>query len=214
MDAYGSVKIFEKELMRYSGAPYAVTVDSCSNALSLCCQYPLLEVKTLPEIEIPAVTYPSVASAIVHAGGRIKFYQDNSWQKIGWYILHPTGIIDSAKYLARNMFIEMRKKFNHPFIYVCLSFHAKKTIPIGRGGMILTDDEEGSKWLRAARFDGRHEKPLQDDSLAMAGWNCYMTPEQASRGLVQMQWISDYNLLEPDPYTDLSHYKFFTKANR
>ncbi len=214
IDAYGSVREFERVLVEYSGAPYAITVDSCGNALALCCQCPSLQVKTLPEIEIPAVTYPSVASAIVHAGGRVKFYHDNRWQKIGWYELHPTGIVDSAKYMARGMFDEIKKLLNKEFVYICLSFHAKKSIPIGRGGVILTDDEEVSKWVRAARFDGRHEKPLQDDIMVMAGWNCYMTPEQASRGLVLMQWLTDYNVLEADPYTDLSQYKFFTEANR
>lgn len=214
IDAYGSVRVFEKELERYSGAPYAVTVDSCGNALALCCRYPSLEVKTLSEIKIPAVTYPSAASAVVHAGGRVKFYHDNSWQKVGWYELSPTGIIDSAKYIARNMFPELKKMLDYEYLYVCLSFHAKKSIPIGRGGVILTNDEVGARWLRVARFDGRHEKPLQDDLLVMAGWNCYMTPEQASRGLVLMQWLSDFNILEPDPYTDLSKYEFFTEANR
>jgi len=156
-DVYGSVREFEKSLMEYSGAPYAVGVDSCSNALALCCQY--RQVKKYSEVEIPAITYPSVASAIVHAGGRIKF-DDREWQHLGWFSLNPTGIVDSAKYLAKNMFNEIREKLGVPFLYICLSFHAKKTIPIGRGGMILTNDEEGARWIRVARFDGRHEKYL------------------------------------------------------
>jgi len=213
IDAYCSVREFEKSISEYSNSPYVVTVDSCSNALALCCQCPLLHVKELPEIEIPAITYPSVASAIVHAGGRIKFHRSN-WQERGWYELLPTGIIDSAKYLARDMFTEMKDTVKRTEIYVCLSFHAKKTIPIGRGGVILTNSKEGAEWLRTARFDGRHERPLQEDTLMMPGWNCYMTPEQASRGLVMMQWLPDFNLLKPDPYTDLSQYSFFTGANR
>jgi len=214
MDAYGSVHEFEKCIAEYTGAPYVVTVDSCSNAMALCCQYPLLYVRTLPEIEIPSITYPSVASAIVHAGGRIKFIKDTYWQKKGWYELNPTGIIDSAKYISRNMFNEIKEELKHEHVYICLSFHAKKSVPIGRGGAILTNDRESVDWLRAARFDGRHEKPLQADFLVMPGWNCYMTPEQASRGLVLMQWLPDFNLLDPDPYTDLSQYEFFTGANR
>lgn len=211
MDVYGSVREFEKALMEYSGAPYAVGVDSCSNALALCCQY--RQVKAFLEIEIPAITYPSVAAAVVHAGGRIKF-DGRKWQHLGWFVLQPTGIVDSAKYLARNMFNEIKDIVGDPFIYVCLSFHGKKSIPIGRGGMVLTNDEEGARWIRVARFDGRHEKYLQEDQLEMAGWNYYMTPEQASRGLVLMQWLTDFNVLEADPYTDLSQYKFFTEANR
>jgi dTDP-4-amino-4,6-dideoxygalactose transaminase len=214
MDAYGSVREFERYIAEYTGAPHVVTVDSCSNALVLCCNYPPLRVRVLPEVEIPSITYPSVASAIVHAGGRIKFCKEMCWQEKGWYELNPTGIIDSAKYLSRNMFMEIKNESKQAYVYICLSFHAKKSVPIGRGGAILTNDKESVEWFRAARFDGRHEKPLQDDTLVMPGWNCYMTPEQASRGLVLMQWLSDFNLLEPDPYTDLSQYKFFTGANR
>jgi dTDP-4-amino-4,6-dideoxygalactose transaminase len=214
MDPYRSVKDFEKALMDYTTAPYAIAVDSCSNALALCCHCPSLQIKDYPEIEIPAVTYPSVASAIVHAGGRIKFNLTLPWQQVGWYELSPLGIVDSAKYLARGMFIEIKKKLNNRSIYICLSFHAKKAIPLGRGGMILTDNKEVAEWLKMARFDGRHEKPLHKDSLAMAGWNFYMTPEQASRGLMLMQWLPDFNLLKPDPYMDLSQYNFFTEANR
>jgi hypothetical protein len=161
---------------------------------------------------MPAETYPSTAAAVVHAGGRIKFNK-NAWQSVGWYELAPSGIVDSAKYLSRNMFGEIKDKLGGRPAYICLSFHAKKAIPIGRGGMILTDVKEVADWLRLARFDGRHEKPLHEDLLEMAGWNCYMTPEQASRGLMLLQWLPDFNLLPPDPYTDLSQYNFFSEAN-
>jgi len=205
MDAYGSVREFERSIAEYTGAPYAVSVDSCSNALALCCQY--RKVWEYAEVEVPAITYPSAASAVVHAGGRVKF-TDLEWQRKGWYEMSPTGIVDSAKYLARGMFDEIDRPF------ICLSFHIKKTIPIGRGGMILTYSQEAYEWLKAARFDGRHETWLQKDTLGMAGWNCYMTPEQASRGLALMQWLPDRNILPPDPYQDLSQYSFFTEANR
>ena len=125
MDVYGSVREFEKALMEYSGAPYAVGVDSCSNALALCCQY--RQVKAFLEIEIPAITYPSVAAAVVHAGGRIKF-DDRKWQHLGWFVLQPTGIVDSAKYLARNMFNEIKdmifKILNKEGIVITFGYHS------------------------------------------------------------------------------------------
>ena len=213
MDPYRSVREFEYQILEYTGSPYAIAIDSCSNALLLCCHLPSVRIKEISEIDIPSITYPSVASAVVHAGGRINFIE-NDWQRKGWYELNPTGIVDSAKYLSKNMFKEIYEVLDREFIYVCLSFHAKKSIPIGRGGAILTNNKEANSWLRAARFDGRHEKPLHEDTLEMAGWNCYMTPEQASRGLVLMQWLPDYNLLESDPYLDLSKYDFFKRANR
>ena len=41
---YQIVKMFEEEIAAYTGAKYAVTVDSCTNALFLVCKY--LQVKT------------------------------------------------------------------------------------------------------------------------------------------------------------------------
>ena len=50
--------------------------------------------------------------------------------------------------------------------------------------MILTDDEDAVEWFKKARHDGREEGvPLKDCKYDMLGWNCYMTPEQAARGL-------------------------------
>ena len=203
MDAYKVVREFEKEMAIYMGAPFAVSVESCSAALFLSCLY--CKVKDIPEIIIPKYTYPSVPASIINAGGRVAF-EDINWQSDGWYYLVKTNIIDSAKNLSKNRYIKNR--------LTCLSFHAHKPLAIGRGGMILTDDEKAVEWLKRARFDGRHEQSLHNDTLAMVGWNMYMTPEQAARGLELLQWLPDKNITPPDPYQDLSKYKFYTEANR
>ena len=36
---YKVVQMFEEEVAIYTGAPYAISVDSCTNALFLCLQY-------------------------------------------------------------------------------------------------------------------------------------------------------------------------------
>ena len=36
---YKIVTMFEEEIASYTGAPYAVSIDSCTNALFLCCKY-------------------------------------------------------------------------------------------------------------------------------------------------------------------------------
>ena len=205
--AYDSVRSFEQAMCEYTGARYAVAVESCSAALFLSCLY--LKVKSYDEIIVPKYTYPSVAASIVNAGGRIKF-EDIEWQDKGYYELSPIGIIDSAKMLSRNMYINVGSA---PF--VCISFHVRKSLPIGRGGMILTYFDDACEWLRCARHDGRHDREvLEDDVLEMPGWNMTMTPEQAARGLCLMENLKDENILPRDPYQDLSQYKFFTEANR
>ncbi|MBU2685830.1 MAG: DegT/DnrJ/EryC1/StrS family aminotransferase [Gammaproteobacteria bacterium] len=202
--AYDVVRLLESEVAEFCSAPFGVAVESCSAAIFLCLKY-LQHKNDLPEtIKIPRFTYPSVANAVIHCGSVCDFH-DAKWQKDGYYVLRPTNIVDSAKYMAREMY--KRDGFNKHF--VCLSFHAKKTVPVGRGGMILTDDKNAVEWLKCARFDGRHEKALHEDTLAFAGWNMMLTPEQAARGLELMQWLKDENLLPPDPYTDLSKYSFY-----
>jgi len=203
MDAYKIVRDFEKAIAEFTGAPFAVSVESCSAAIFLSCLF--YKVKNISEVIIPKYTYPSVPASIINAGGRVIF-KDINWQKKGWYRLKNTIIIDSAKKLSRRMYIPNR--------LICLSFHAHKPLAIGRGGMILTDDEKAVEWLKRARFDGRHEQSLHDDKLAMVGWNMYMTPEQAARGLELLQWLLGKNITAPDPYQDLSKYKFYTEANR
>ncbi len=86
--------------------------------------------------------------------------------------------------------------------------------PIGRGGMILTDDEEASKWFKLARFDGRDEIPLQDQKdITVVGFNAYMTPEQALRGLELFETIKNKDLPDLDVtkqnYPDLSKYEIY-----
>ena len=203
MNAYQVVKDFEQAIAEFTGAPFAVSVESCSAAIFLSCLW--CKVKDIKEIIIPKITYPSVPASIINAGGRVAFREDE-WQNLGYYLLWNTLVIDSAKNLSRDIYV--------PGFFMCLSFHAHKPLGIGRGGMILTDDEKAFEWFKIARFDGRHEQSLHNDKLAMVGWSMYMTPEQAARGLELLQWLPDKNIASLDSYQDLSKYEFYTEANR
>tara|TARA_Y100000588_G_C14164690_1_gene886387 strand:- start:468 stop:1091 length:624 start_codon:yes stop_codon:yes gene_type:complete len=171
VNAFKVVKHFEEKVAEYTGARYAVAIDSCTNAIFLCCKY--LDVKL---VTIPARTYLSIPMSIIHSGGKVVFDKNmkvNNWS--GLYQLKPYPIWDSAKRLTSNMYI--------PGAYMCLSFHAKKLLPIGKGGMILCDDKVSANWFKKARYEGRSEKSYLDDNVKSLGWNMYMTPEQAARGL-------------------------------
>jgi dTDP-4-amino-4,6-dideoxygalactose transaminase len=95
-----------------------------------------------------------------------------------------------------------------PGFFYCLSFHYSKHIPIGRGGMILTDDKKAVNWFRVMRNDGRREIPKELDDVKLMGWNFYMTPEQAARGLSLYYWRI-HGKKDPKDidmgYTDISH---------
>ena len=84
--------------------------------------------------------------------------------------------------------------------------------------MILCDDYEAYKWFQQARYEGRHtaDKVLyKEDNFSMIGWNMYMTPEQAAKGLELFEKMADEN---PDQESsgsskDLSIYPIYTNQN-
>lgn len=193
------VQMFEEEVAEYTGAPYAVSVDSCTNALFLVCKY--LEVN---EVTIPSQTYLSVPMSIIQAGGEVVFDKTpltNHWQ--GVYQLKPYPIYDSAKRFTSNMYI--------PNSFMCLSFHIKKSLGIGKGGMILTDSKEAVGWFKRARYEGRSEKYYKEDNITSMGWNMYMTPQEAAHGLCLMQNYPKHSedAREINGYRDLTEFDFF-----
>ena len=194
---YKIVSMFEEEIAEYTGAPYAISVDSCTNALFLCLKYLKVEGK---KIDVPKHTYLSVPMSIIHAGG-IPVFKDIHW--LGIYQLKPLPIYDSAKRLTSNMYI--------PQSFMCLSFHIKKQISIGKGGMILTDDKESVSWFKKARYEGRSEVFYKDDNIDMLGWNMYMTPQQAAHGLALFQQYPSHveDMGEAGGYGDLTKNKVF-----
>jgi dTDP-4-amino-4,6-dideoxygalactose transaminase len=201
---YKIVQMFEEEISLYTGAPYAISVDSCTNALFLICKF--LEVK---EVTIPSKTYLSVPMSIIHSGGEVVFDKreiTNHWS--GIYQLKPYPIYDAAKRLTSNMYI--------PNSYMGISFHIKKHLGIGKGGMILTDNEEASIWFKKARYEGRSEKFYKDDNIENLGWNMYMTPQEAAHGLSLLQNYPLHNrdLDEINGYRDLTEFKIFENCKK
>jgi len=192
---YKIVQMFEEEVAEYTGAPYAVSVDNCTNAIFLCCKY-----LKVGRVIIPSKTYLSVPMAIIHAGGRVVFY-DIKWK--GIYQLEPYCIYDAAKRFTSGMYLDGT--------FMCLSFHIKKHLKMGKGGMILTDNPEAVKWFKKARYEGRSEKLYHDDDIDMLGWNMYMTPQQAAHGLALMQNMPQHNpdLKENNGYRDLTEFTIF-----
>lgn len=166
------IRQFERAIAKHCNAPYGVAVESCSAALLLCCLYLKVE-----EVTIPKKTYFSVPMSIKHAGGKVR-YVDKNWR--GAYQLKPYPIIDSAMRFKKGMY--------QPGAFQCLSFQYSKHIPIGRGGMILTDNKKAVKWFQVMRNDSRKEIPKEKDRVTLTGFNFYMTPEQAARGLSLYYW--------------------------
>lgn len=214
---------FEKELAKYTGAPYVICVDNQSNGLFLALYY-FLKVKNKeintdwhndkwisPRIDVPQRTYPSVPCEVIHAGGEVNFTKVEGETIKGAYQLTPTNVWDSALRFTADMYI--------PNSMMCVSFTgAYKHFKLSKGGAILLDDLDAYKWLKKARFSGRDECSYHDDNFddnPVIGWNFYMMPELSARGLLLMNqfYNSDGTKKHNEdlelPYPDLSKFKLW-----
>lgn len=202
---YKITEEFEEALAKYTGAPYVITVDNASNALFLCLMYEDVKGK---EITIPSRTYPSVPCEIIHAGAKVKFEEVSGTTIKGAYQLKGSKTWDSALRFTTNMYI--------PGSHMCISFTGPyKHFKLSKGGAILTDDYKAHLWFKRARYSGRRECSYHDDNFDMLGWNFYMMPELAARGLLLMNQFYDSkgNAKHNDdlemPYPDLSKFDVY-----
>ena len=174
------IDIFEKKVAKFAGSKYAVALDCCSHGLFLCMKY----LECQGTITIPKHTYVSTPMQIIHAGCKVNF-EDLEWS--GVYQLKPYPIWDGAVRWRKDMFVGGDN-------LQVVSFQIKKRVPIGRGGIIMTNSKEAYNWLKYASYDGRDlNKYYADDDFAMIGWHYYMTPEDAARGILLMDQIPDIN---------------------
>ena len=204
---YRVTEEFEKALSDYTGAPYVVTVDNASNAIFLALMYENVKGKV---ISIPCRTYPSVPCEIIHAGAKVSFEPVEGNKIKGAYQLKPTNVWDSALRFTADMYI----KDSH----MCISFTGPyKTFKLSKGGAILTDNYEAYLWFKRARYSGRRECSYHDDNFDMLGWNFYMMPELAARGLLLMNQFYNldgtkkHNVDLEMPYPDLSKFSVYTE---
>lgn len=170
--SFDTVKKFEDAIAEFYGAPYAVATDCCTHAIELCLRY-------LPKrkIKIPTRTYISVPFTAK------KLDIDWGWDLNEWndyYFIGNTRIVDAAVYWKRNGYL--------PNTWMCLSFQFQKHLSLGRGGMILLDNEKDAENLKKMSYDGRvPDVPWRDQNIDSMGYHYYMTPETAQRGLDSLE---------------------------
>lgn len=165
------VDLFEKKVAEFFGAPYGVATDCCSHAIELSLRV-LEQPKT--QVSIPVHTYMSVPMTVEKIGQPWRFV-DIPWENE--YRLDPLPIVDAARAWQANSYQQGT--------LTCLSFQFKKHIPIGRGGMILTDNLEHYNRLQRMVRDGRDRALLWiEDDITEFGYHYYMTPEDAARGIL------------------------------
>jgi len=195
--------MFESALSEFTGAPYVIVLDRCTNAILLCAKYLQSKSDIKLDISIPNNTYMSVPMTLRNYGFLTKFHHEE-WNK--GYELSP-GIWDFAVGLEKNMYVAEQMQ--------CLSFQQKKSIPIGTGGAILLDNKEAYDTLKRMRHDGRvtHKGVAQEinenpDDIIM-GYHFNMTPDQAAKGILLLNQTSSYPIGSWDNYPNISELKCF-----
>ena len=180
-DPWDVVEMFEQEVADFAGCDYGIALDNCTDGLFLCLKFlrGRTDIWGAPEtVTIPNKTYCSVPMTIINSGHKVEF-EDVEWS--GVYRLKPYPIYDGATRWTEGMY-EAEDGFQ------VVSFQLKKRIPIGKGGMILTNNKDAVEWFKMMRYEGRHNPiPYEKDTFGLIGYNMYMTPEDAARGLILMK---------------------------
>ncbi len=205
--AYAVVDAFEAELCDYTGAPFAVAVNSCTASLLLALTWERLK-NGHEAVELPTRTYIGVLQSALNAGYSIE-WNPEPWDHL--YELLPTNVFDSARSIAQGMW----NCGDWSGTFICLSFHVEKQLRTG-GGAIITDNAEAADWFRAARMDGRPPGSPIEQSV-FPGWHFPMDPTFAAAGLNVLSRWNDKGYspepLEPTVYPDLSLLDFSNSQN-
>ena len=212
---YKVTEEFEEKLADYTGARFAVTLDNMSNGLFLSLYYEHVVMnRTADTITIPNRTYPSVPCEIIHAGLKVGFRKVKGKTIKGAYQMEGSNVWDSALTFTADMY--------KPNTHMCVSFTGPyKHFKLSKGGAILTDDYDAYNWFKRARYSGRRAVSYHEDNLDMLGWNFYMMPELAARGLLLMGQFYEVGTgkkkVNEDlelSYPDLSKFEIYTKGNK
>ena len=207
------VERFELAVAALVGRQHAVAVSSGTAALQLALK--VLNVGPGDEVLCPALSWPSPAHVSRVAGAKVRFVDVDQaeWNsrpesfrearrgstKVAIVIdqfgnparateireaLGALPIIEDAACALGSRFV------NGPCGSLgrisCLSFHPRKILTTGEGGMCLTDDDELADQLRTLRNHGQ----LRGEFVVAAG-NYRMTEMAAALGLAQLQRLDD-----------------------
>jgi dTDP-4-amino-4,6-dideoxygalactose transaminase len=165
---------FENKIAEFFGSKYAIAVDSCTHGLELCLRY-TKETK----INVPKRTYLSVPFLAKKIGIQLE-WRDENWEN--YYTLNygDRKIIDAAVLWEKNSYI--------PNTFMCVSFQYQKHLSLGRGGIILLDNQIDYISLKKMSYDGRLPNiPWREQDIDTVGFHYYMTPETAKMGLDKLE---------------------------
>jgi perosamine synthetase len=222
------VQEFEEKFAQYTGAKYAVAVSNCTTALHLSTI--VSGIQPGDEVICPSMSYIATANSIMYVGATPVFAEVDEYYNLcladvekritpktkAILLVHQMGMpadIEGFQKLCKQHNLTLiedaacaagsaykGKKIGCHSSLVCFSFHPRKVISTGDGGMITTDNEAYYHRLRLLRQHGmsvndrvRHlsDKVIFEDHVEI-GYNYRMTDIQAAVGIKQLEkldWI-------------------------
>jgi dTDP-4-amino-4,6-dideoxygalactose transaminase len=222
------VEAFEKAFAQRHGVKYAFATTSCTTALHLILT--ALGIKPGDEVIVPAFTWVSTANVVLYCGAtpvfidvdRSTFNLDvtqisKKLSKRTKAILpvHLFGLCADIDAIAREApgipIIEdaacasgseyQGRPAGSLGIAAAFSFHPRKTITTGEGGIVTTNNEELAEKVNALRNHGatvseeeRHHgsQPYVLPDFNLLGFNYRMTDLQGAVGIVQLSKLNRF----------------------
>ena len=168
--SFDIVTKFENKIAEFFGSKYAIAVDSCTHGIELALRY-----QNVKKISVPKRTYLSVPF-LAEKLNIEREWRDDDWEDYYWLNYSDRKIIDAAVLWKKNSYIDNT--------FMCVSFQYQKHLSLGRGGVILLDNENDTHILKKMSYDGRLPNiPWRDQNIDCIGYHYYMTPETAQLGL-------------------------------
>ncbi len=222
------VKEFEDLFAKRHNVKHALAVTSCTTALHLALV--ALGVKEGDEVIVPAFTWVSTANAVMYCGATPVFIDidpvtfnidteqlkskltDKTKAIIPVHLFGLCADVDKIKEIAPDLKIVEDGACaagsaleGNPAGSLgdigCFSFHPRKSVTTGEGGMLTTNDDELADRLNKLRNHGasiseeqRHKgpRPYILPEFDMVGYNYRMTDLQGAVGVVQIQKLDTF----------------------
>lgn len=217
------VREFEEIFAKRHGVKHAMAVTSATTALHL--SLVALGIKEGDEVIVPAFTWISTANVVLYCGAKVVFVDvDRTTFNIDVNDLKKKITSKTKAIIPVHLFglcadMDAIKKVAGDIPLVedgacaagagykgnpagslgtlgCFSFHPRKSVTTGEGGMITTNDDKLAELISNLRNHGasiseeqRHHgaKPYILPDFNMLGYNYRMTDLQASVGIVQLK---------------------------
>jgi len=216
---------FEEDFAEYVGSKYAVAVSNCTTALHLAMI--VAGIKSGDEVICPSMSYIATANCITYVGAKPIFAEVNEDFNLdiedvknrinsktkAILLVHQMGMpadIDAFQAICKEKNIILiedaacaigsvykGKRIGSHSDLVCFSFHPRKIITTGDGGMITTSNEKFNERLKILRKHAMsisdHERHscneiIFEDHLEI-GYNYRLTDIQAAVGIEQLKKI-------------------------